>query len=761
MAGPWEKYQSAPAATAGPWTKYQSAAPTPEPPAADSYAPPATVPVRDPMDPYAPPVAAEPTYVQPAERQMTGREALQAISQGGLRGMADVGGAVVDIPVGLLNLGAMGANAAAQGLNDFTGTEGDAAQIPMIDFSLSDTIANTASELAPMFGLPAPLTREEMGPAGDVFYSPARFGAGAAVGGGVLSNVAKRTAREVAPIADKTMADSLLAPYRAAPNMTVARDAAAGTGAGVGSDLAPDEGAGAFLGPLLGAFAGSSAFGAGLSAAKGADTLFRNLTTPTKVFDGQEFSPGVIEQVTRRMQSAARDPLTGEDRAADAAATIRQQGDYFKDAGLPVPDAGLLSPDNIGLQDLGHYLRVNNKLPFMQNDQNMKNAVSERVGSLRDPGADMDAVGASIDASERSYRMSRDAEALPLLRQAEQSGVTVDASPVADLIDQKLMTVKRPPVRKALAEARAFLNETGGDNLDTSVSGLYEARKAINDVIEGRGDNPTGRFAQGELIEVRNALDEAITQAAPEFGQYLQKFREGSAPLDDYGRGTVAETVRNARDIRQVVEKTLNDVWGGKATIDDIKSLISGDPEADRALAAAVSDVLSRRVTRAVKTPGGDPEVSAASLSKTMKENEDLLAEVYTPEQMNTLRQGQALLETLQNIPKGAVAGSNTTEKMMAALTGPTMEAALKARYGVLKGGGILRTLRVVVESLPNNQKSVDDLLRRAYFNPEIAEYLLTGAVRDWPRGESNKRLRMALAGYVASAEGDNAPEEE
>src|SRR5690606_3586521 len=70
------------------------------------------------------------------------------------------------------------------------------------------------------------------------------------------------------------------------------------------------------------------------------------------------------------------------------------------------------------------------------------------------------------------------------------------------------------------------------DTLDTSVAGLYEARKWINDIIEGRGENSTGRYAARELVEVRAELDKALGDAAPDFGTYLAKYREGSAPLD-------------------------------------------------------------------------------------------------------------------------------------------------------------------------------------------------------------------------------------
>lgn len=199
--------------------------------------------------------------------------------------------------------------------------------------------------------------------------------------------------------------------------------------------------------------------------------------------------------------------------------------------------------------------------------------------------------------------------------------------------------------------------------------------------------------------------------------------------------------------------------YGSGRTLDEINQIIGDDETARRGWQAAVAETLSDMTSGVTKMPDGDLQTEAARLSRMMKQHEDDLAQVFDEEQMSTLRQGQALLETFQNIPKGAVGGSNTADKMQAIWR--ATEAALKARYGVLKGGGLLRTLRIALESLPNSERTIEALMRRAYFNPDVMEYLLTSKIRNLPRGESNKRLRMLLSGYVASAGGDNAPEEE
>jgi hypothetical protein len=184
----------------------------------------------------------------------------------------------------------------------------------------------------------------------------------------------------------------------------------------------------------------------------------------------------------------------------------------------------------------------------------------------------------------------RDAEALPLLRAAGERGAVIDATPVAKVIDDKLAVDKRDSVRSALATARSKLLKVGSkDELDTSVAGLYEARKAINDIIEGRGEKPTDRFAKSELLEVRKALDDAINKGAPEFGQYLSKYAEDSRLVDPYKTGATKDVIKSTSD-RDAAAR----FWESPDSIQEFEANLGGNKNARKALRAyALEDALN------------------------------------------------------------------------------------------------------------------------------------------------------------------------
>lgn len=950
---------------------YRVTQPDPAPavdPAALNYdIPQGALPQASPMTPEAPPGMAETKFAEPANRQMTVPETIQFGTQATGRALADIAGSVYDMPNAAFMGGQWAANEVGQwfgdpetpsvGLGEALGRMlGDEMAGPPA--SLSDAIADTSSDLFTNLGAP-PMSREDMGGL-EPFYDPLRYAMGAAAGGTGLATAARRAP---ADLSRKTLFDNLTEPYLDAPKTTIARDAAAGFGAGVGQDMAPDDGLGAILGPLLGAIAGSTAFGSALTAGKMGMTALDNLKGDIRVGD-EWFSPGVVDQVRQRLQTAAQDPLTGEAGHMDAAQQLAEQAGRFSDADLPMPDAGLLT-DNLGLQQLGHDMRVRNKLPFMQNDRNMKEAATERVGTLVDPEADQGAVSRAA-AAARLERLAPFVQGVDQARGAVDditAGVTresgsyepfrsrpehyrTEASRNLDdvIVNEAYIPARQrknelydnidpnreefvsiEPLRGRLQQLRDQINEFGPEALQMPADFVTR----IQDVLNRAAPDEDMMASVGELAGLRPFISTARSKArkggnmdladnlgaiqtqiddiigdhpaaaeanrnyrdnfAPTFrpgpGDEAAKFTQqiDREPFDDAGNPTRTQTppertgdrflrapekaaavdrmiqaaenpergraavrdyfmsdfagsvfdndgainpnraaawlqqneptlaqfpdllrdferrVARSRDLRGAADQAdealtaaqrrleqegrtvergaigtlLSDdprdvakglltgqKYGAGRSFDEIEQIIGNDETARRGWQAAVSEVLSDMVTDTAKTTDGEFVVNTTKLSSLMKRHEDDLARVYDENQMNTLRQGQSLLEALRNIPKGAVGGSNTAEKTLAWLTGPTTEALIKARYGVLKGGGILRTLRIVVESLPNNQRNVDELMRRAYFNPDVMEFLLEGKVRDFSRGESNKYVRGLLAGYVA-AQGDNAPEEE
>lgn len=157
-----------------------------------------------------------------------------------------------------------------------------------------------------------------------------------------------------------------------------------------------------------------------------------------------------------------------------------------------------------------------------------------RVGAIRQFAGDE----ADIAAAEAA----RDAAAVPLLQRAE-TVTGVDTQPVRDYVQQAIdANATRPTVRNAVRDVQAALNEAGDD-----VSSLYNLRKYIDDLLQGRvgGEQGYARAASRELQGVKGALDQQLESASPEFGQYLDLYRSGSAPINRMQAGQ--ELLRRSR----------------------------------------------------------------------------------------------------------------------------------------------------------------------------------------------------------------------
>lgn len=962
------------------------------PPAApvDSYAPPAQVPTVDPMDPYAPPTMADPVFTPPG-RPRTGPEMLQIVSQAGLRGAADLAGSVYDLPNAMF-MGGQWLGKTADEFSAFVGRQmGGDRRVPQ-DYeytgmgealgnvmgdpqegaaSLSDAIAETASETVDPFiqeqvlgreNYAPPMTREDMDGL-EFIYDPIRFAAGSAGGGYMLANQA---ARALPSVGRHGVVDKLLDAYRTEPKMTIARDAAAGFGAGAGADVLPEDMPFRdILGPLLGAIGGSTVFGTALSGANLADNVFQNLTKGSLRVDGEVFSPAQVKEAARRTQAATQDPLTGNFSNLDVASTIEDQARYFDEQGLPVPDAGTLAAGNIPFQNLGKLKRTQNPNVFETNDARIKQAASERVGTLRDPGADQGAVarraeGARLermapltqevgareaavndvasgiaaegagyepfrsrpehyrtDASRRLDQNVVDESYLPARERKNALYDQVDPNrsefvsiePMRDGLQrlrnqindfgpealqmptdfvQRIQTVLsraapdedmmasvgelaglRPFIATARANARKSGNFDLADNLgniQTQIDGIIADHPAAAEANRNYRDNfaPTYRPGPGdEAAKFTKQIDRepfgeggvpTRTQtppertadrflSAPEKAAAVDRMIQASAnpetgrrAVRDYFMSDFAASAFNAdgtvnpqranawlqnneptlaqfpdmlRDFEQRVsrsgalrreaqdadtelaaarsrlqdeERTIErgaigtllnedpyDVArdllnsprrGATRTWEEIERIVADDETASRGWRAALAEALWEKVTDTTKSAEGELVVNTNALAKLMKAKEGDLRRAFGDD-FDTIEGSLRLVETLRNIPRGSIPGSQTAWNLKSLLVSPATEAALKLKYGVLKGGGILRSLRVGAEAFPTGEAKIERLIELAFFKPDLMADLLRGKLREIPRGNSNKYARGLQAGFVATNEGDNGSEEE
>lgn len=717
----------------------QGAAPPPPPPGFELVAPPAA-----------------PSPTAPVEPEGGAMRSLGIGAQGAGRGLADFAGLPVDLVTLAANAGMGVAEWGADELGQAIMGEDFDVSLPQITNPVggSDWFANRGSGLAEAVGVDLH-DPEELSGGEKLIYNMNRYGTEAMAGGMSLGNraltsFAPGTARKPGVLT------GLFDPYlTGAAGRSVAADTAGGLGMGVGSTaaetMAPDS-------PLV---EGLMMLGGGMTGGLVGAAVSNPGGVKRAIIGGAKdpsisYTPGETKPVSRRTADAAAAAAQGI--ATDpkkAAQTIGQRTALARQYDDPTATTGMLS-DDIGLAGLEKAFRLdqdNFGSRFVENDARLKERAGELTTGLRDPSADQDQALEFARQRPEQLAADRDAAALPLLDQAQQKGATVDAQPVADLIDTIMGEAKRPAVRNSLKQAREMLNRAGTDELDDSVKGLYETRKAINDIIEGRTDNPTGQYAKSELVKVKKALDEEINRVAPEFGAYLDEYKQGSRPLDPFRDSkNVKRLLGEETDLRNVAKATLGGpTYGGEDRIREITQVLSADPEASRAWRAAVADVLVDQVDRT----GREGEITFAQTRKVFERNRPALEQVFSPDDMATLDRVRGLIEPLENATRQVVPGSPTADytRLRGALEG----AMYAAGYDALSIGMIMKRVslgaRFIGAERWTTAHKVQKLLERMQFDPELAKHLLERPVSEGTGGDWSKRLQFILAGAEVGRE--------
>lgn len=193
----------------------------------------------------------------------------------------------------------------------------------------------------------------------------------------------------------------------------------------------------------------------------------------------------------------------------------------------------------------------------------------------------------------------------------------------------------------------------------------------------------------------------------------------------------------------------------------EMVSRLKGDSQAIEGLKAAVRDWIKSEagVTSKIVGDSAATRLSRAKLENLFNKHEKALAEIYTPDEMNALRQAHKLMGAEANLDVRTTAGSNTVDKAFAQQNADVqqrqrlLEAALKAKFGVLKGGGVFRTITLFMQSLPNGRQAIDDVLFEMQFNPDLAKHLLTRPVKEIDTQPWNAKLNALLAAAAGARE--------
>lgn len=359
------------------------------------------------------------------------------------------------------------------------------------------------------------------------------------------------------------------------------REAGGGTGAqltaGLLGALAPF-GPGAFLRP-----------GSTMAERRAGQTLVNQAEDPRRLMQSNPSQvPGVVRTLTEE---------TGD---SGVAAIERQMRGYRPERFSPVDRANAAN-------------RVASIRRIAGEESDMADAIADRArvtGDLRDAAfAEADQIASQAAA----YGASPGGNVDSLRQQFQQIAASQGG---------------RSAVRRTVDSVLQELDAAEG-----SAQGLYNVRKSINDLIEGKAgsDKDFARAATSELMQMRNAVDAELANVAPSFEAYRASFQNLSRPINrmEIGREILERGSVSVPDIDTGV-RALTPAGMSRQTL-DLDALAQRATGFDKARAEdiltpndisairAVQDDLERQYFRSTASaPGGSPTEPRAEMARRL-----------------------------------------------------------------------------------------------------------------------------------------------
>jgi hypothetical protein len=256
------------------------------------------------------------------------------------------------------------------------------------------------------------------------------------------------------------------------------------------------------------------------------------------------------------------------------------------------------------------------------------------------------------------------------------------------------------------------------------------------------------RDAETKLAETQREAARGVRGAEREAAQGVR----AAERLSEQNVRTVERSIDNSAVgtlLGRDPQTAVRDVFASKdppGAMREIKTELGGNEKATRGWKANVADYFADKVSNVAPhaVSEGDQAIGFAKLVKEFNRHERALAEIYSPEEMLTLRRAHKMLEPLTKKAGQATTGSATAENTE--LAWRPVELALKAHYGILKGGGVLRTLKIAAKGFGSDDAAqVERLLARAAFDPDLAQHLLTRKIADVGTPAWNAKLQKLI----------------
>lgn len=240
--------------------------------------------------------------------------------------------------------------------------------------------------------------------------------------------------------------------------------------------------------------------------------------TPASAGADAALASGASAQVGGNLASA----LTAPQAAARAASGGRMTTDLTEYVPGSTPTLGQAA-QNPGILALENAAKSRAPNLFAERDMTNYQARNAFLDQIRGTTQTLD------DAIK-----ARDAATAPLREASLKGARPANTNPVLEEIDTILKGPEgqRDAVVSALTKVRNKL-DLGENGTQTDVAQLYGLRKSIGDQLEkvAGKDNSEAQLASRELIQVRDALDDAMEKAAPGFAKYRETYAEMSKPI--------------------------------------------------------------------------------------------------------------------------------------------------------------------------------------------------------------------------------------
>lgn len=310
------------------------------------------------------------------------------------------------------------------------------------------------------------------------------------------------------------------------------------------------------------------------------------------------------------------------------------------------------------------------------------------------------------------------------------------------------------------AQALMRIAELGGNREAVAAN----ARTWLFDQLASRGVAKGGAIDGEKLALWRNRNLELVDQIPglrQEVDGLVRDARRGVALKADYAT-QLAQAERRAGAVKTEAEGgilgTVRDKSPDNAAaavfaaenpekaMTDLVATVGKNPAARDGLKAAVAEHIATKVSGVApqNVSEGTQNINFAQLTKFFEQNRKVLSKLYSPEEMNALQSAQKVLAPLAKRAQQAGVGSQTAEK--AGDFWRTFEGGAKLYFGMLKGGGITRTARLLAEQLDDGSTAAAErLLARAMFDPKLAKQLLSADAGKVPAPATNKEVGKLL----------------